>query len=1187
MPSGKQYEMLFKLNAQQNSGFKAAFSQAQAEFAKLGGQIQSLQRVQGDISAYQRQELAIQRTTRQLENLARQQENLQRRIAEAKEAGQSASGLEGEQLKLEESVRKANVSLENQRDRLNATANRLNAAGVGTDNLARKSQELSARIDSLSQRQREAALTAEEYGRTAKSSFELAGEALASAGLAAGMKQLGGAYLSTVQAAGEFASSISNVQALSGASTREIAALRAQARELGADTEFTANQSAEAMGYMGMAGWNAQQMLAGMPGVIDLAAASGEDLAAVSDMVTDSLTGFGMSAADTSRFVDVLAAASSKSNTNVSMLGESFKYAAPLAGTLGYTAEDTAVMLGLMANSGIKASQAGTTLRTAISSLVSPTKEQAAEMERLGISMTDSHGQMLSLLDLAGNLRDRFAGMSEAEQSAAASTLFGKEAMSGMLAVINASEADYNKLTQSIYNSAGAAQRMADIKLDNLQGDLTLLRSAWDGLGITIGEEFMPQLRGLVQAGTGVLSWTNELVERNPVLVKTLMAGAGAVGAVTTAVLAFNAAKKAAQAIDLVSMFAGPVGPVMALVGGAAALAAAVTGISDAALAAWPNVDELTRSAQSLDEALREAAGGYEASQTELMASAGLADHYITRLEALEGATHRTKEQQQEYHATLAMLAETMPELAGSIDLETDSIEGGTAALRRQTQAWKENAKAQAYQEALKDIYAAQAQAELEHEQNLIKLQSAQADLRDIEEQRAALMREQQELAREYGFTYEEAMSGQAAWAGHSAKKIQEMTQRHLALEEQVHSLDGAMEEAGANVGIYNQAVEKSAPILSEAEQKAQELSAALEGLNRAGQDTTGLEDTERALADLSAAFHRDKTWDFMELGGRIGAGIGQLSAEYQALYSEAYASVSGQMELFEDMAGQVGKYTEESELSLDGMTQALQSQAAYMAEYSANLQKAAELGVSQGLLAQLSDGSVESAAYLQQIVNGGQEKIDELNAAFEDVKKGKDEFSRQIAGLKTDFDRDMKKMAQNAADAVAEMDLYHEAYAAGLSTMQGYLNAINGMSGTVAAAAGNVGLGVVSAMNGALTAVKGLRLPGYASGTRNAEPGFAMVGERGPELMFFRGGETVLNAGETAALQRRSSLAVPARSGGGGWTVTVAPVYQFSGGAAPAEVENVLQRHSAALRELVLDTIRQAEIDEARSVFA
>ena len=451
MPSGKQYEMLFKLNAQANSGFKSTFTQAQAEFARLGSEIQSLNRVQADISAYQKQQSAIESTSKKLESLHRQQELLKQQIEETNKAGESTVALKRDEERLSESIRSTTVRLENQQDRLGATTLRLKEAGVSTKDLSGESARLSAQIGELSKRQEQAAESAQSYKDRAVDAFNAAGEALAAAGILAGIKEIGEAYIGTVQAAGEFGSAMSNVQALSGANARDMAALNAQAKELGATTKFTAMESGEAMGYMGMAGWNARQMLSGMPGVLDLAAASGEDLAGVADIVTDSLTGFKMTAADTGEFVDVLATAASKSNTNVSMLGESFKYVAPLAGTLGYSAQDTAVMLGLMANSGIKASQAGTTLRTAITNLASPTKEQAAEMERLGISLTDTNGQMLPMLDMVGNLRGAFSGMSEAEQPAAASTIFGKEAMSGMLAIINASESDYQSLTQSIY----------------------------------------------------------------------------------------------------------------------------------------------------------------------------------------------------------------------------------------------------------------------------------------------------------------------------------------------------------------------------------------------------------------------------------------------------------------------------------------------------------------------------------------------------------------------------------------------------------------------------------------------------------------------------------------------------------------------------------------------------------------
>ena len=333
MPSGKEYQMLFKLNAQANSGFKSTFTQAQAEFARLGSEIQSLNRVQADISAYQKQSAAIDSAKDKIANLTKQHELLSRQI---EETTGSTAGLEREKLKLEQRMASAQGALERQEGRLSATSQRLEEAGVNTADLAGESARLTTQIEELSKEQEQAARSAQEYGDSATSAFQAAGEALAAAGIVAGLKEIGESYIGTVQAAGEFGATMSNAEALSGANASQMAALTAQAKELGATTKFTANEAGEAMGYMGMAGWNARQMLSGMPGVLNLAAASGEDLAGVADIVTDSLTGFKLTAADTGEFVDVLATAATKSNTNVSMLGESFKYAAPLAGTLGY-----------------------------------------------------------------------------------------------------------------------------------------------------------------------------------------------------------------------------------------------------------------------------------------------------------------------------------------------------------------------------------------------------------------------------------------------------------------------------------------------------------------------------------------------------------------------------------------------------------------------------------------------------------------------------------------------------------------------------------------------------------------------------------------------------------------------------------------------------------------------------------
>lgn len=322
-----------------------------------------------------------------------------------------------------------------------------------------------------------------------------------------------GAGTAVVKLSSDFESAMSKVSAISGATGGDLDKLNQKAQEMGAKTKFSATESAEAFTYMAMAGWKTEDMLDGIDGIMNLAAADGLDLATTSDIVTDALTAFGLSASDSGHFADVLAKASSNANTNVSMLGESFKYAAPVAGALGYSAEDTAIALGLMANAGIKGSQAGTALRSSISRLVKPTDDAAAMMDKYGISLTNTDGTMKPLGKVMNTLREKLGGLSEAEQAQAAAALFGQEAMSGMLAIINASDSDYQSLTDSIYNADGAAQQMSDTMLNNFSGQLTLLKSALEGLAIQFGEILMPYIKQFV---TWLQNLTQKLQELTP-----------------------------------------------------------------------------------------------------------------------------------------------------------------------------------------------------------------------------------------------------------------------------------------------------------------------------------------------------------------------------------------------------------------------------------------------------------------------------------------------------------------------------------------------------------------------------------------------------------------------------------------------------------------------------------------------
>jgi len=391
----------------------------------------------------------------------------------------------------------------------------------------------------------------------------------------------------------DFSSSMSNVQAISGATGEEMGQLEQKARDLGATTVYSASDVSDAFGYMAMAGWDTQQMMDGVSGVLNLAASSGEDLATTSDIVTDALTAFGMEAGDAGRLADVMAAASSNANTNVSMLGESFKYVAPVAGALGFSAEDTSVALGLMANSGIKASQGGTALRTILTNLSKPSKDVETAMSALGISLTDDEGNMKSLRDVMGDLRSGFGdlmisgdeftdtlismnsdleagnitqkeyddelellaerafGAEGAEKARYAAMLAGKEGMSGLLAIVNASEEDYQKLTDAIDNSTGAAQEMADTMNDNLGGDIKEMNSALEELQLKIYDSVQQPMRDIVQFITGSVipaaTQVLQFIQQHSTAFGIL---AGVIGVITTAMLLQNTVQAVKTAMD-------------------------------------------------------------------------------------------------------------------------------------------------------------------------------------------------------------------------------------------------------------------------------------------------------------------------------------------------------------------------------------------------------------------------------------------------------------------------------------------------------------------------------------------------------------------------------------------------------------------------------------------------------------
>lgn len=339
----------------------------------------------------------------------------------------------------------------------------------------------------------------------------------------------------------DFDDSMRKVKATSGATGKEFNSLRDKALEMGAKTKFSASESADALNYMALAGWDSKEMMTGISGVMDLAAASGEDLGQVSDIVTDSLTAFGMKAKDSGKFADVLAQTSSKANTDVKGLGDAFKYAAPVAGALGYSVEDTSVAIGLMSNAGIKGEKAGTALRTMFTNLSKPTKAMKDKMDELGISITDSNGEMLPMRDVMDQLRSSMGGLSKDQQAAAAATIFGKESMSGALAVVNASEKDYKKLTKSIDGSKGASKRMAKEMEGGIGGSMRKMKSAVESLAISIGDVVAPFIGKAADAISGLATKLTNLPGWLQGTIVAFGALAAAIGPLTLVVGVFTA----------------------------------------------------------------------------------------------------------------------------------------------------------------------------------------------------------------------------------------------------------------------------------------------------------------------------------------------------------------------------------------------------------------------------------------------------------------------------------------------------------------------------------------------------------------------------------------------------------------------------------------------------------------------
>ena len=526
MAAGKQFELLFQLTARLGPNFSQSFKNASKTMNALQNDLRSADQKLKDVSAYQKQQNAVAKSRARVNELQAEHERLTREI---EETGQATPELTRKLQANEKALAKAKDAAASEEERLQELSETLREAGVNTDNLGQDTEELRKQYERLEQTQKKVQEISEKQAANKQAISQTKAQL---GGLIGTVAAVGTAfYAGPVKKAAEFQEQMSSVKAISNASAGDMEKLSQKAKEMGAKTAFTATEAGKAMEYMAMAGWKTEDMLGGIDGIMNLASASGEDLGAVSDIVTDALTAFGLSASDAGHFSDVLAQASSNANTNVSMMGSTFQKVAPVAGALGYSVEDMSLGIGLMANASIKADVAGTSLKTALANMAKPTKQQAAYMDKYGISLTKSDGTMKSFGEVVENLRGSLGGLSEQEQIAAASAIFGKESFSGMLAIVNASEQDFNKLTEAVYNCDGAAKKMAETKLDNLNGSITLAKSAFDALQVELGELLLPTLTEGIKKFTDIINVVTTFARENPQVIATVAkVAAGLVG---------------------------------------------------------------------------------------------------------------------------------------------------------------------------------------------------------------------------------------------------------------------------------------------------------------------------------------------------------------------------------------------------------------------------------------------------------------------------------------------------------------------------------------------------------------------------------------------------------------------------------------------------------------------------------
>lgn len=975
--------------------------------------------------------------------------------------------------------------------------------------------------------------SAESFGSRATQAVDAVSSVLAAAGISAALKEIKEGFDECVQASMDFESAITGVAKTTDLTDEELAdmsdAIKAMSTEIPASTTEIA-AVAEAAGQLGIQKDALLDFTRVMTMLGTATNMTAEDAATALARFAN-ITG--MSADNYDRLGAVIVDLGNNFATTESEITQMGTRLASGGKLAGLTEPQIMALAAAMSSVGIEAEAGGTAMTqtlNAIEKAVATGEDSLQSFADVAGMSADSFAEMWNT-DALGALTAFIRGLGNLDEQGESAVLVLEDLgltgirQSNMLKSLALAADQMDSAVQTANTALDeniALTNEANKRYATTQSKLDMMQNAYNNLKVAVGDAFTPALRDAYDAGTDVLNVLGEFVQENPALVKGVATFTGVVGGATVALTAYAAISKVIKALDMATMFGGAVGPIMLGVTAVAALTAGIVALSDASKDdAVPSVRELTEAARELDSAMSDARAACDDTVTTTEASANVANNYIDRLDELNSLSKLSAEQQREYHGILVMLTQTVPDLANYIDLETDTINGGTEALRANTQAWKDNAIAQAYQEQLTEIYSKNADVLIEAEKNKIGLRDAEGKLavaqkaqNDEFERQNQLYQEANQKVQEY---YEETglVTDANMWLGETTDEL------NWKLEQNAQ----AVMEAQDAVDAYQKAIDKDNDALQAAQDEIALAEEAVQNLTTATEDsTTSTEDASRGYGELNTEISSVKE--------RVEA----LQQAYQEAYKAAAESVQGQYALWQQADSIVAT-------SASSINSNLQGQITHWQTYNDNLaslrDRAGDIEGLTEMIGSFADGSSDSVNAVAGMAAASDEELAAMVESWNKLREEQNKAAEDIADFRTGFSETMDAISGDLEATIDDMDLGTEAAEAGRATIQGFIDGATGMLSTVQSAYSQLGYAALAALSRNVqnnnSVASSRRMSGfsrYASGTASAEAGLALVGEEGPEFVMMRGGEAVLNAADThsaiEAMTSTSDSSVP-----------------------------------------------------------